>query len=294
MTPRERWSEVADFWPLSVTSQFVTIDNIDFHVQISGTGPDILLLHGAGASSHSFYGMATKLAENYRVICPDLPGQGFTTLLPPEQVGLRAFSEYLRALLAQLGVAPQWIVGHSAGSALAAQLALDLPQQPLGLLCINAAFKPFGAMAAPFFSGAARWLANSRWLPKALASPTLRWRATASMLSDTGSHVSPLSSRCYGALLAQPDHIAGTLRMMAGWDLPPLLRRLSDIDALVWLVACEGDRTIPPIRSTSVAHHFARCRTVRVPALGHLGHEESPDAFVDLVHQLVTQSIAGS
>lgn len=290
MTPEQRWSDVADFWPLSSASQFIQVGDIDFHVQVSGTGRDILMLHGAGASSHSFSDMSSRLCEQYRVICPDLPGQGFTTLLPPERVGLTPFSTYLRSLLETLNAAPEWIIGHSAGSALAAQLALELPQTPRGILCINAAFKPFGAAAAPLFSNAARWLSRSRWLPKALASPSLRWRATASMLSDTGSTVTPLSSRCYDALLGDPGHIAGTLRMMAGWDLPPLLKRLPDLDSAVWLVACEGDRTIPPSRSTAVAPLIKRSRTFILPMLGHLGHEESPDAFVEIFHALVADN----
>ena len=294
MTREQRWSAVADFWPLSSASRFIRVHDVDFHVQITGTGPDVLLLHGAGASSHSFAGMMHRLAEQYRVICPDLPGQGFTTLMPPEGVGLKPFSAYLRSLLEALNASPDWIIGHSAGSALAAQLALDLTRSPRGLLCINAAFKPFGATAAPFFSGAARWLSRSRWLPKALASPALRWRATASMLSDTGSTVTPLSSRCYDALLSDPDHIAGTLRMMAGWDLPPLLARLPELDATVWLVGCEGDRTIPPGRSLAVAPQLRHCHTLRVPTLGHLGHEEHPQTFVDIFHDMVSRhAIAG-
>ncbi|MEK9990277.1 MAG: alpha/beta fold hydrolase BchO [Halieaceae bacterium] len=294
MTPEQRWSAVADFWPLASASQFIRVHDIDFHVQIAGAGPDILLLHGAGASSHSFAGMAHRLAEHYRVICPDLPGQGFTTLLAPEAVGLGRFATYLRALLEAVNASPDWIIGHSAGSALAAQLALELAHRPRGLMCINAAFKPFGAMAAPFFSGAARWLSRSRWLPQALASPTLRWRATASMLSDTGSTVTPLSSRCYDTLLADPDHIAGTLRMMAGWDLPPLLDRLPELEATVWLVGCEGDRTIPPSRSLAVAPALPNCHTLRVPGLGHLGHEEHPETFVDIFHNMVSKhAIAG-
>ena len=292
MTSQQRWSEVTDFWPLSSASQFIAIDDIHFHVQVTGDGPDLLMLHGAGASSHSFAGMTQQLAQQYRVITPDLPGQGFTTLLSPERVGLAAFSQYLRALLEQLNASPEWIIGHSAGSALAAQLALDMSHPPHGLLCINAAFKPFGAMAAPFFSGAAKWLSRSRWLPSALASPTLRWRATASMLADTGSHVTPLSSRCYDTLLGNPEHIAGTLRMMAGWDLPPLLKRLPALEGVVWLAACEGDRTIPPSRSTAVAPLLRRCKTCRVPTLGHLGHEESPTVFVDLFNALVAENAA--
>ena len=292
MTPEQRWSKVADFWPLPSASQFIPIDDMHFHVQVTGAGPDLLMLHGAGASSHSFAGMTEQLARQYRVITPDLPGQGFTTLLPPERVGLGAFSRYLRTLLERLNAVPEWIIGHSAGSALAAQLALDLIRTPRGLLCINAAFKPFGAMAAPFFSGAAKWLSRSRWLPNALASPTLRWRATASMLADTGSHVTPLSSKCYDALLGNPEHIAGTLRMMGGWDLPPLLDRLPDLNAVVWLAACEGDRTIAPNRSTAVAPLLRHCKTCLVPTLGHLGHEESPAVFVDLFNDLVTETTA--
>ena len=82
------------------------------------------------------------------------------------------------------------------------------------------------------------------------------------MLADTGSAVDPLMSRCYDTLLGNPEHIAGTLRMMAGWDLPPLLRRLAL--KVLRLAAAEGDRTIPPERSTSVARDLPHARTMRI------------------------------
>lgn len=245
MSSFNAWQAVADFWPRADTSQFVRAANIDFHIQVSGTGDDVLLLHGAGASAHSFAGLASRLSEHYRVIAPDLPGQGFTNLLPLEDVGLAPFAEYLKELMSVLAAKPRWIIGHSAGAALAAQYALTESSLPEGLLCINAAFNPFGSLAAPLFSKTAKWFARSRWLPKALASPTLRWRATGSMLADTGSAVDPVMSRCYDSLLSNPDHIAGTLRMMAGWDLPPLLAQLPSLRSPVWLAAAEGDRTIP-------------------------------------------------
>ena len=52
MTPQQRWSEVADFWPLPSASQFIPIDDMHFHVQVTGAGPDLLMLHGAGAMQH--------------------------------------------------------------------------------------------------------------------------------------------------------------------------------------------------------------------------------------------------
>ena len=290
MTSRAAWHAVAEFWPRAETSRFVRVGNIDFHVQVSGAGEDVLLLHGAGASSHSFSGLGARLSERYRVIAPDLPGQGFTTLLPVEAVGVVPFADYLSELMSALEATPRWIIGHSAGAALGAQYALDTDTLPSGILCINAAFNPFGSIAAPLFSKTAKWFARSHWLPKALASPALRWRATGSMLADTGSAVDPLMSRCYDTLLGNPDHIAGTLRMMAGWDLPPLLRRLSSLQAPVWLAAAEDDRTIPPERSTSVVHDLPLARSIRIPGLGHLAHEEDPDVFDALFQKMVTKS----
>ena len=289
MTSQAAWHTVAEFWPRAETSRFVRVGNIDFHVQVSGAGEDVLLLHGAGASSHSLSGLAARLNERYRVIAPDLPGQGFTTLLPVKAVGLVHFADYLSELMLALEATPRWIIGHSAGAALGAQYALDTDTLPSGILCINAAFNPFGSIAAPLFSKTAKWFARSNWLPKALASPALRWRATGSMLADTGSAVDPLMSRCYDTLLGNPDHIAGTLRMMAGWDLPPLLRRLSSLEAPVWLAAAEDDRTIPPERSTSVVHDLPLARSIRIPGLGHLAHEEDPDVFYALFQEMVTK-----
>ena len=287
MTSQTAWHAAAEFWPRAETSRFVRVGNIDFHVQVSGAGDDVLLIHGAGASAHSFSGVAARLSERYRVITPDLPGQGFTTLLPVEAVGLAPFANYLRELMSALQATPRWIIGHSAGAALGAQYALDTDTPPKGMLCINAAFNPFGSIAAPIFSKTAKWFARSQWLPKALASPALRWRATSSMLADTGSMVDPLMTRCYDTLLGDPEHIAGTLRMMAGWDLPPLLRRLSLLQMPVWLTAAEGDRTIPPERSTSVAQNLPLARTVRIPDLGHLAHEEDPEIFGALFQEMV-------
>ena len=292
MTSQTAWHEAAAFWPRAETSRFVAVGDIDFHVQVSGVGEDVLLLHGAGASAHSYSGLAARLSERYRVIAPDLPGQGFTTLLPLEAVGLVPFAHYLRELMSTLEATPRWIIGHSAGAALGAQYALDADTPPEAILCINAAFNPFGSVAAPLFSKTAKWFARSLWLPKVLASPALRWRATGSMLADTGSAVNPLMSRCYDTLLGNPDHIAGTLRMMAGWDLPPLLRRLPTLKMPVCLAAAEGDRTIPPERSTSVARDLPHARIMRIPNLGHLAHEENPEVFDAIFQEMVTKTAA--
>ena len=290
MTSQNRWSAVAELWPLANTSQFITARNLEWHVQISGEGEDVLCLHGAGASSHSFARLTAELRHEFRLITPDLPGQGFSTLVAQEAVGLEAFTYELMSLMDLLDATPKWIIGHSAGAALAARYLLENDAQIRGILSINGAFNPFGSIAAPMFSKAAKLLSRSRWLPHLLASPALRWRGMGSILSDTGSSVDPVMSRCYEVLLSNPEHIAGTLRMMAGWDLPALTDLMHTIIQPIWLVACEGDRTIPPERSVSLGTQLKNARVFRIPSLGHLGHEEDPPRFASLFRELTEAS----
>ena len=35
-------------------SRFLRVDGVDWHVQTRGTGPALLLIHGTGASSHTW------------------------------------------------------------------------------------------------------------------------------------------------------------------------------------------------------------------------------------------------
>ena len=48
----------------------------DWYVDIAGQGPDLVLLHGLGASSFSWRHNRAQLARHFRVITPDLPGHG--------------------------------------------------------------------------------------------------------------------------------------------------------------------------------------------------------------------------
>ena len=48
----------------------------DWYVEIAGQGPDLVLLHGLGASSFSWRHNRAHLSRHFRVITPDLPGHG--------------------------------------------------------------------------------------------------------------------------------------------------------------------------------------------------------------------------
>ncbi|AZM50489.1 2-hydroxy-6-ketonona-2,4-dienedioic acid hydrolase [Streptomyces sp. WAC 06738] len=96
----------------------------------TGVGPPLLLLHGGGpgASGVSNYARnIAELAEEYRVIVPDLPGYGRSTKGIDGSDPFGYLANRIRGLLDELGLDKAHLVGNSYGGAAALRLALDTP-----------------------------------------------------------------------------------------------------------------------------------------------------------------------
>src|SRR4051794_41984944 len=65
-------------WPNRASSRLVTAGGLRWHVQVAGSGPVLLLVHGTGAATHSWRDLLPLLARHFTVVAPDLPGHGFT------------------------------------------------------------------------------------------------------------------------------------------------------------------------------------------------------------------------
>ena len=104
-------------WPNRDASRFVEVGGLRWHVQLMGAGPTLLLVHGAGAATHSWRALMPLLARRFRVIAPDLPGHGFSDPLKARELSLPGMARALGALLRAMDVSPRVVVGHSAGAA---------------------------------------------------------------------------------------------------------------------------------------------------------------------------------
>ena len=266
-------------WPDRDRSRFVRAAGLDWHLQQRGRGPVVLLLHGTGASSHSWVPLARLLEGRFTVVAPDLPGQGFTALAPPEQSSLPGMTRAIAALLRELGMTPALIAGHSAGAAIAASLCLQGACHPAAVVGINGAMLPFGRAAAPLFSRAARVLAAAPVFPQLVALHAVPRKPVERMLRQTGSQTPVEMVRCYRRLLGNSRHVAGTLRMMANWDLQQLERNLDRLDPPLYLLVAEGDRVVEPAQAEELVQRLPSATLLRAPGLGHLGHEENPGWF---------------
>ena len=105
---------------------------------ISGTDlstPPLVLIHGAGGS-HLDWPPALRGWVSRRTYAVDLPGHGRSPL--PARQSVAEYSAWLSGLLSELEAPPLILVGHSMGSAIALDLALDAPGLVSGLVLIGA------------------------------------------------------------------------------------------------------------------------------------------------------------
>lgn len=274
MSDRPDWAVEGRDWPHREASRFVEAGGMTWHVQEMGQGPTILLLHGAGAATHSWRGLMPVLAERTHVVALDLPGHGFSGDPGAGGLTLPGMSRRVGALVEAMGWRPALVVGHSAGAAVALRLALDGRVGDAGVVAINGALKPFAGAVAPLFQGLAMGLFLNPFAVRAFAHAARDPVRVERMIAGTGSRIDARGLELYGRLFRKAGHVAGTLGMMANWDLMPLRRDLGRLAVPLTLIVGEADRAVPPSVAEAVAGEVAGARVTRMPGLGHLAHEE--------------------
>ena len=275
------WEKDGRDWPNRTASRFVEAGGLNWHVQLMGQGPCLLLLHGTAAATHSWRDLAPLLAQHFTLIAPDLPGHGFTSSLPQARVSLAGFSEALRALLNKLQASPDLVLGHSAGAAIALRMALDGAITPRAIFSLNGALLPLGDEHAAFFTRAARLMVGLPFVSKLCAWRASKHEVAAKLLRDTGSDIGPRGVELYTRLFGYPGHIRAALTMMAQWQLRPLLRDLPRLVPALFLLVGSRDRAVPPMQARRIQAIQPAARIITLEGLGHLAHEEAPERIVD-------------
>ncbi len=278
-----RWAIEGRDWPHREASRFVDADGINWHVQVKGSGPVALLIHGTGAATHSWRDVMEPLAERLTVVAIDLPGHGFTGALP--RPGQPEVARAIGALLAELELSPELIVGHSVGAAIALSMVNLGLAQPKAVVSLGGALLPFPGMAGVLFPMMARGLFANPFTASlaSIALANAPGGVAAFMRRSTNSPVDARGVALYSRLLATAGHTGGALALMAHWDLEPLAQALPGIDVPVLLLHGERDSTIPIKTSWAVAKRLPNARVHVQPGLGHLAHEEQPAETAQLI-----------
>ena len=132
------------------SSSFISIDGINVHYRDVGKGEAILLIHGTGASLHTWEKWIDILSPGYRVISFDLPGFGLTGPDPNHNYQISRYTAILDSLMVKLKVDSFHIAGNSLGGLVAWRYTTQFPQKILTLNLIDAAGLPQPGKKPPF------------------------------------------------------------------------------------------------------------------------------------------------
>ncbi|HYJ55502.1 MAG TPA: alpha/beta fold hydrolase, partial [Mycobacterium sp.] len=116
----------------TMTERTVVVNGKEIFVAEKGAGTPVVLLHGGGpgASGVSNYSRnIDALAEQFRVIVPDMPGYGRSTKGVDGSDPFGYLADHIRGMLDRLDIGRAHLVGNSYGGACALRLALDSPHR---------------------------------------------------------------------------------------------------------------------------------------------------------------------
>jgi magnesium chelatase accessory protein len=275
-------------WPNREHSRRVQAAGLDWHLQMAGEGPLVVLLHGTGASVHSWAPMWPLLTKHARVLAMDLPGHGFTHGADYERLDLASIAQQLDVLLEVLGLgSPAVVAGHSAGFPLALRWSLLGRHRAGALVGYAPSLVPPPPAYALFLGPLVNPLATSSPVAALLAATIGPSGMVDRLLDSTASILDEGQRRRYRTLFSDSAHVRGAMNFMAAADLPVLLEDAARLAAPMRLVVGDLDAWVPPEPLLQViARYLPHARVERWSA-GHLMHETGPERAAQVVIDLL-------
>jgi magnesium chelatase accessory protein len=267
-------------WPNRAVSRIVAAKPHRWHVQVTGEGSDILLLHGAGASAHSWASLVPYLAADHRVIAVDLPGHGWTRS-PKGRARLGDVAADIASLCTQEGWDPRVVIGHSAGGAVSLELARQGRIKPDRLVVVNGALENFRGAAGWLFPMMAKMLALNPFTGLLISQGGRSVQQVRSILSNAGTELSEESLGRYARLIQRRAHVDGTLAMMAQWSLEELNSALPTITTPTLFIHGERDGAVALRVAERASQAMPNARLIALPGVGHIAHEETPERVAE-------------
>jgi pimeloyl-ACP methyl ester carboxylesterase len=118
--------------------RFLRIGDQLVHVEMAGSGPPLVLVHGFGGSTYSWRRVMPRLAESFRVVAVDLNGFGYTQRPRDHARYTReAQGELVLAVMDALGFKTAHLMGHSYGGGISLWIAWKHPERLRSLVLVD-------------------------------------------------------------------------------------------------------------------------------------------------------------
>lgn len=262
--------------------------------------PTVLLLHGTGAWSGTWFGLPQTLAEaGWRVVAVDLPPFGLS-----KAMGMDAGLDYSRPAQARrvLSVVDSLggsvtLVGHSFGSGPALEAAMLAGGRVRKLVLVDPALGlgPLGEAPACDADAGVNFLLVNRGVRTAVVGATATWPGLTGTLLKKFVHRTEVVTDQLTPSYQVPFERQGFSAGLGDWALafaasscesaaslsPSILRAWAGGGPPVGLIWGEQDAITPLAQARSLQAWIPQATLTVLPGVGHIPHIESPQAFAD-------------
>jgi pimeloyl-ACP methyl ester carboxylesterase len=264
-----------------------------------GQGPALLLIHGIGDRSDTWYDLIPTLAKSHTVIAPDLLGHGRSEK-PRADYSVAAYANAMRDLLSVLGIDRATVIGHSLGGGVAMQFAYQYPERCERLVLV--ATGGIGREVNPVLRLASA--PNADLLLPLLGVPGMKrvgirlMRLLKMVGTDLGRDADQLQ-RVWDAL---PDATARrafvrTLRAVVDWrgQVITMLDRCYLTRGMPTLLVWGTRDAIVPYAHAGLAHAAMPGSRLEVfEGAAHFPHQSDPERFVRVLRDFLTATAPAS
>lgn len=254
--------------------QTVSVEGLELHYIESGSGPPVLLLHGAFGGVQDFAStILPELATRAHAIAFDRPGHGYSER-PKHEVATPAVQARLvHEAMRELGVGRAVVVGFSWGGSMALTYALEYPDDVAAVVTINSPVREWpGAIDPTYYVPELGFVGDLfLWL---LEMPIGMWRKDAAVERAFAPRPVPEAfQRSPIALALRPQSFRANAEDVR--TLKPFLEkqalRYGELSMPLVIVASDRDRVVNSQHHSEFLHaRVAGSEIIHVPDGGHL------------------------
>ena len=272
-------------------SRILQIQGMPVHVRMEGNPTDsipLLLLHGTGASLHTWDGWVSEMKSSKRLIRLDLPAFGLTGPTTDRKYSMDMFSNVLLEVLDSLGVRQVDIAGNSLGGYIAWYTALQSPTRVRKLILIDAVGYPMAESAKPI----AFKLAGVPYVNRIFTFITPRFIVRNSILdlyADKAKVSEDLVDR-YFELSLRSGNRQAFLDRSQSFSMDSSYIRIPSIVQSTLILWGKEDRFVPVSVALLFHRDMPNDSLIVLPNNGHMPMEESPKLTAAIVLEFLSRN----
>ena len=265
-------------------SAFIRLDGMDVHYRDEGNVQDtlpIVLIHGTGASLHTFDEWTDVLKPDRRIIRMDLPAFGLTGPFPDRDYTIAHYVDFMSSFLDALGVKKCILGGNSLGGQIAWRFTLERSEMVDRLILIDAAGYPINSESEPL----AFKMAKIPMMNKVLTYITPRSVVRSSVhnvYADKSKISDALVDRYFDLSLRAGNRQAFVDRMTAAHDAS-YVDQIPTIQQKALILWGDRDALIPTESAYRFHKDLPNDTLVILKNSGHVPMEESPVESLEAV-----------